>query len=163
MFELLASLVFVAQAALPVNPTSTAPLSPILEAPQDPTPAAIAKPAGPVTDSYELSLNYSILTEHFGVPSYVVNDGEGTSLVKEAGGKRYYLDIKADEFQQDKKAVRMVFLAGILNPDGTKTEVSQASLIARLGQRAKMSVTSDEGKTELSVNVLARKKTSVSK
>lgn len=123
-------------------------------------PAAIIKPDGAVTATYELSLNYSILDQHFGVPSYVISEGEGASLVKESGGKKYYLDILAVNEPSDNKAgvLRMVFLGGVLNPNGSKTEVSRSALVARLGKTSRLSVASDEGKSEMSIAVVARKK-----
>lgn len=112
------------------------------------------------TDSYELALNYSIQDQHFGVPSFTLKEGEETSLVKAAGGKRYYLDMFAENNESDRKAgnLRMVFVSGVLNPNGSKSEVSRTALVAKLGKTSRASVASDEGKSETSIAVTARKK-----
>ncbi len=128
--------------------------------PPQEAPSALVKPQSPVTASYDLVLNYSILGEHFGVPAYTIYDGEGASLVKESGGKKYYLDLLAANEPEDTQngKLRMVFLAGIVNPNGTKTQISRTALVARLGKTSRLSVANEDGKSEMSVAVTARKK-----
>lgn len=120
----------------------------------------VIKPERPVAPSFELSLNYSIRDAYFGVPSYTINEGEAASLVKVANGKKYYLDMLAVNEPEDNKAglLRMVFLAGILNPDGSKTEISRSALVARLGKTSRVSVANEDGKSDMSLAVTARKK-----
>lgn len=137
-------------AAIPNAPVSEAPAPIIASSPDSAEKAA----------SYDLALNYSILDQHFGVPSYTILEGQSASLVKEAGGKKYYLDMLAVNEPADDKAgvLRMVFLAGVLGPNGVKTEVSRSALVARLGKSSRVSVANDEGKSEMSLTVVARKK-----
>lgn len=134
----------------------------IPEVPADNAPGAIIQQKMESNPSYDIALNYSILDQHFGVPAYTITEGEGASLIKESNGKKYYLDMLAANEPEDTKSgkLRMVFLAGILNPNGTKTQISRTALVARLGKTSRLSVANEEGKTEMSLAITARPKAS---
>lgn len=113
-----------------------------------------------VTNGYSIKMDVSMKGKQISSPRVLVKAGELASIVQDSNGEKIFFDVVATETATGQKSgILMKFAVGTLSKNGERKIISSPEIIAVENEKATITVGDQDGKEDLSLSVVATRKT----
>lgn len=111
------------------------------------------------SNGYELNMELSMNGKKAFSPKITVMQGEPGIVTHDTSTKKTFIEVVAKEGQiQSHKGILMNFVVGYIEQDGTRTILSKPEILAKEDQKAQISVGDKDGKENISLSVVAKRR-----
>ena len=107
--------------------------------------------------TYDIKIDLSLNKKKISTSRLIVKEGEGGSVTQDTAAGKSFVEVVAMEgVAENKKAVMMNFIVGMINENGVRTIVSRPQILVAENELAEVIVGDQNNKEVMSMAVVAR-------
>lgn len=111
------------------------------------------------TNGYDLKMDLSLNGKHISSPRVIVKESETATITQKTDTEETFIEVVAAEREiQNHKGILMKFTVGTISKDGQRTIISKPQILANENEKAQITVGKSGGSVNLSLSVLAQRK-----